>query len=69
MYTKARRGEIKDFTGIDAPYEPPAQPEVTLDPVMHTSEENARFILHYLCQHGFVRTSTDMLQNGIKVPS
>ena len=57
MYAKARRGEIKEFTGIDDPYEPPAQPEVTLDTVTHTPEENARLILHYLGQHGFVRGS------------
>ena len=67
MYAKARRGEIKDFTGIDDPYEPPVQPEVTLDTVMHTPEENARLILHYLGQHGFVRMPTNMPQNGIKV--
>jgi sulfate adenylyltransferase len=67
MYAKARRGEIKDFTGIDDPYEPPAQPEVTLDTVTHTPEENARLILHYLGQHGFVRMPTNMPQNGIKV--
>ncbi len=67
MYAKARRGEIKDFTGIDDPYEPPAQPEVTLDTVTHTPEENARLILHYLGQHGFVRMPTGMMQNGIKI--
>src|SRR6266568_2087785 len=67
MYAKARRGEIKDFTGIDDPYEPPAQPEVTLDTVTYTPEENARLILHYLSQHGFVRMPTGMLQNGMKV--
>ncbi len=67
MYAKARRGEIKDFTGIDDPYEPPAQPEVTLDTMTHTPEENARLILHYLCQHGFVRMPTDMPQNGMKI--
>src|SRR5215510_10067292 len=67
MYAKARRGEIKDFTGIDDPYEPPAQPEVTLDTVTHTPEENARLILHYLCQHGFVRIPTGMLPNGMQV--
>jgi sulfate adenylyltransferase len=67
MYAKARRGEIKDFTGIDDPYEPPAQPEVTLDTVTYTPEENARLILHYLSQHGFVRMPAGMLQNGMKV--
>ena len=41
MYAKARRGEIKGFTGIDDPYEPPLHPEITLDTVAHTPEENA----------------------------
>ena len=68
VYDKARRGEIKDLTGIDDPYEPPEQPEVTLDTVTHTPEENARLILYYLCQHGFVRMPAGMLQNGMKVP-
>ncbi len=55
MYAKARRGEIKDFTGIDDPYEAPLHPEITLDTVAHTPEENARLILDYLIQRGFVR--------------
>lgn len=36
LYQKARAGQIKDFTGIDSPYEPPLQPALTLD----TAEEN-----------------------------
>jgi sulfate adenylyltransferase len=55
MYTKARRGEIKGFTGIDDPYEPPLNPELTLDTVAQTPEENARLIVDLLIQRGFVR--------------
>jgi len=55
MYAKARRGEIKDFTGIDDPYEPPRQPEITLDTVAHLPEENAALILQELIHRGFVR--------------
>ena len=55
MYAKARRGEIKGFTGIDDPYEPPRNPEIRLDTVHHTAEENARRILDYLIERGFVR--------------
>jgi sulfate adenylyltransferase len=58
MYAKARRGEITAFTGIDDPYEPPLQAELTLDTVQYTPEENARHILDYLIQHGFVRVSS-----------
>ena len=39
MYAKARRGEIKGFTGIDDPYEPPQNPEITLNTVDHTPEK------------------------------
>ena len=55
MYAKARRGEIKDFTGIDDPYEPPLNPELTLDTIHFTPEENARRIVAFLAQAGFIR--------------
>jgi sulfate adenylyltransferase len=57
MYAKAQRGEIKEFTGIDDPYEEPQRPEIHLDTVTHTAEENARLILAYLIEQGFVRSS------------
>jgi len=55
MYAKARRGEIKDFTGIDDPYERPLNAEITLDSVSRPPEENARVILDNLIAQGFVR--------------
>jgi sulfate adenylyltransferase len=55
MYAKARRGEIKDFTGIDDPYEAPLNPEITLDTVTRTPEENARAIVQELVARGFMR--------------
>jgi sulfate adenylyltransferase len=39
LYKKARRGEIKEFTGISAPYEIPERPELTIDTENHTKEE------------------------------
>ncbi len=57
MYAAARRGDIKGFTGIDDPYEAPQHPEITLNTVTHTPEENARLIMDYLVKEGFVRTS------------
>lgn len=39
LYAKARRGELKNFTGIDSPYEPPESPEIRLDTLKHTPEE------------------------------
>jgi len=55
MYAKARRGEIKDFTGIDDVYEPPQTPELTLQTIVQTPEENARSIINYLTEKGFIK--------------
>ena len=55
LYAKARRGEIKGFTGIDDPYEAPINPEIRLDTVSMTPEENARAIMAYLAEQGFIR--------------
>jgi len=55
LYARARGGEIKGFTGIDDPYEPPLHPALTLDTVSHSPQENARVILDYLALRGFVR--------------
>ncbi len=57
MYAKARRGEIKGFTGIDDPYEAPEHPEITLDTVNNTPEENARKIIEYLAHQGLLRAN------------
>jgi len=48
LYAKARRGEIKDFTGIDSPYEAPENPEVTLRSDLLTVEEAVKQIFDYL---------------------
>ena len=56
MYAKARRGELKEFTGIDDPCEAPAHAEITLDTIAQTAESNAQLILEYLLQHGFIRS-------------
>jgi sulfate adenylyltransferase len=62
MYAKARRGEIQGFTGIDDPYEPPVNPEITLDTVAFNPEENAQRIVEYLISHGYVREVGGELQ-------
>lgn len=54
LYAKARRGEIKGFTGIDDPYEEPVNPEIILDTVNHSPEENARFIVDWLTERGYL---------------
>jgi sulfate adenylyltransferase len=55
VYAKARRGEITGFTGIDDPYEAPENPEITLDTVVSSPEQNARRVLDHLERQGFVR--------------
>ena len=55
LYAKARRGEVKGFTGVDDPYEAPHNPELVLDTVKQDVEENARRILGHLVERGFVR--------------
>ncbi|WP_175691724.1 sulfate adenylyltransferase subunit CysN [Burkholderia anthina] len=48
LYKKARKGELKHFTGIDSPYEPPAQPELRVDTVAESPEAAADRIVAYL---------------------
>lgn len=55
MYLKARRGELKNFTGIDDPYEPPAHAEIELETSKNSAEENARLVIAYLSERGFLK--------------
>ncbi|MFC4386288.1 adenylyl-sulfate kinase [Gracilibacillus marinus] len=48
LYQKARAGEIKGFTGIDAPYEEPSNPELIIDTEQLSVEEAVSTIIHYL---------------------
>jgi adenylylsulfate kinase len=48
LYAKARSGEIKEFTGISDPYEPPKDPEIVIDTEAQSPEESALQILRYL---------------------
>jgi sulfate adenylyltransferase len=54
LYARARRGQITGFTGVDDPYEAPLDPEITLDTVNFTPEENARAIIVLLESNGFI---------------
>ncbi len=55
LYARARRGQITGFTGVDDPYEAPINPEITLDTVQYSAEENARKIIRYLEERGFLQ--------------
>jgi adenylylsulfate kinase len=54
LYKKARAGEIKEFTGVSAPYEAPLRPELALDTSAQSVEESAKQILAYLERQGIV---------------
>ncbi len=54
LYAKAHRGELSGLSGVDDPYEPPQHADITLDTVSHSAAENARLILDYLKQCGFL---------------
>jgi bifunctional enzyme CysN/CysC len=48
LYAKARAGQLKNFTGIDSPYEPPEQPEMRIDTTAMTPEQAADAIIAQL---------------------
>ncbi|WP_111495794.1 adenylyl-sulfate kinase [Marinobacter bohaiensis] len=48
LYKKARSGEIRDFTGIDSPYEIPPHPEVTLDTSAQSVDQCVEALVQYL---------------------
>ena len=54
LYKKARAGEIKEFTGISAPYEEPAHAELTIDSGKHSVEECAQIVIDYLKKNNYL---------------
>ena len=52
LYRKARRGEIPNFTGINSPYEAPKAPEIRIETVGQSCEEEADIIINYLVAQG-----------------
>lgn len=54
LYKKARRGELKNFTGIDSPYEPPEQPEILVDTAAMSAEQAAEKIISELRRKGIL---------------
>lgn len=54
LYKKARAGEIKEFTGISAPYEAPENPDIHLDNTKLTVEEAVAQIVNYLTLKGLL---------------
>lgn len=54
LYKKALNGEIKGFTGIDDPYEPPENPEITIDTSVESINEGAEKIISYITEKGLI---------------
>jgi adenylylsulfate kinase len=54
LYAKARAGEIKEFTGVSDPYEPPENPELVLESEELTPEESAGQIIAFLEERGLI---------------
>ncbi len=48
LYQKSRKGEIKQFTGIDSPYEKPVSPDLIIDTSQHDEEHSARLLIEFL---------------------
>jgi adenylylsulfate kinase len=55
LYEKAKAGQIKNFTGIDSPYEAPEAPEITLSTTQHEVNALAGQVMDYLRQMAVIR--------------
>ena len=66
LYKKALAGEIKQFTGVSDPYEPPENPEVICDTERETPQESAAKIVAYLKKAGYLETNAGTEENFVK---
>ena len=57
LYKKARRGELKNFTGVDSPYEPPEQPEMRIDTTSLQPEEATEAIVQFMVDAGLLESA------------
>jgi len=54
LYKKARAGEIKEYTGISSPYEPPSNPDIEIYTSVLPLKECVNQVINYLCENGIV---------------
>lgn len=59
LYKKARAGQIPEFTGISAPYEPPLNAEITVNTAAQSEKESLGTILGYLERNGYIPFASD----------
>ncbi|MBI4789267.1 MAG: adenylyl-sulfate kinase [Chloroflexi bacterium] len=64
LYKKALAGEIKNFTGIDDPYEEPLNPEIVIESDKETPEQSAQRIIARLEEMGYLRRSNGASKNA-----
>lgn len=73
LYKKARAGQIKNFTGIDDPYEAPLRPEIHLRTDEMTVEQEVDIVIAYLTDNGIIKrdyfTRADDAIDGVAVPA
>lgn len=58
LYKKARSGEVKEFTGISAPYEEPLNPELVIDTSQSDLGRSAEMVLSYLKEKGIIKRTS-----------
>ncbi len=64
LYKKALAGEIKEFTGVSDPYEPPDHPEVVCETEKETPEESAQKIVRQLEEMGYLSKAAHAGRDG-----
>jgi bifunctional enzyme CysN/CysC len=57
LYKKARRGELKNFTGLDSPYEEPEQPELRIETTLLQPEEATEAIVQFMVAAGLLESA------------
>ena len=65
MYQRARAGEVKDFTGLSAPYEVPKSPELTIDTATQDIQEGVAAIMAYIHRTGVLHGQNEDAGSGI----
>ncbi|MBX6762307.1 MAG: adenylyl-sulfate kinase [Rubrobacteraceae bacterium] len=66
LYEKAFKGEIKQFTGVSDPYEPPAAPELHLRTDQESPQESARKVIEKLEFLGYLKTPAEIEENSLR---
>ncbi len=65
LYAKAQSGQIKGMTGVDDPYEPPKQPEISIDTSLMSIEQSIDKIMEYLCEESYFSPTDSLKVEGM----